>query len=261
MILENLSMNISVSNLAWDLDENEKTFKILNDLGINQIEGVITKITEWENLTDEIIVNYKKYLDKKNIKIKSIQSIFFNTGINDFENEYIILNHFRTLINISKILGVNVLVFGSPNLRKKNTDWELKLKTLFSKIDYILEGSNIQLSIEPNSSLYGGEYFFTVGEIVKFIHENNFNNIKTMIDTHNIILENQDPIEIFISHYDYINHIHISEKKLNPFTPSDFHLNFSKIIKNKKYNKTITYEVLKHDKFYESTKNFLLNYK
>jgi D-psicose/D-tagatose/L-ribulose 3-epimerase len=256
MTSKNLSMNIAVSNLAWDSEDNESILKILQEFGIHQIEGVITKICKWEDLTDDIIINFKNNLLSNNIKIKSLQSIFYGTDITNLENKDKVIAHVNKLIEISKLLGVNVLVFGSPNLRKKIDGYESKLKSIFTKIDDLLEGTNIELSIEPNSQQYGGEFFFTVSEIVLFIKNNNFKNIKTMIDTHNIVLENENPILLFDLYYSYINHIHISEKKLLPFNDSELHREFSKKIQEKNYSKTITYEVLKCENFTESLSKF-----
>ncbi len=261
MKLENSSMNLSVSNLAWDSEETQQIFEKLNEFGISQIEVAVTKISSWDDITDDMLYEYKKLLSNNSLSVKSLQSIFYNTNVNSLEDTEGVLSHIKKLIHISKILGVNVLVFGSPSLRKKFKNYEITIKDLFLKIDNLLEGSGVELSIEPNSKIYGGEYFYTIDEIIKFIHENNFKNIKTMIDTHNIILEGQDPIEMFITYYDDINHIHISEKQLKPFTINDSHITFAKVIKDKKYDKTLTYEVLKHENFINSLSDFSLNYK
>ncbi len=261
MRLKNLSMNLSVSNLAWDSDENRQIFKKLNEVGIGQVEVALTKISSWGDLTDEVLFTYKNLLLENSLSIKSLQSIFYNTGITSLEESDSFLSHIKKLIHVSKILGVNVLVFGSPSLRKKFKNHNQIIDELFLKIDEYLNDTGIEFSIEPNSKIYGGEYFFTVDEIVEFIRKNKFNNIKTMIDTHNILLESQDPVEVLNTYYEHINHIHISEKELKPFTLNDFHITFAKVIKDKNYDRTLTYEVLKHDDFINSLSKFSLNYK
>jgi sugar phosphate isomerase/epimerase len=254
-------MNLSVSNLAWDNHENEQILEIFSDIGINKIEGVPSKINSWDKLTNTEISQYKEYLDSKNLSMKSMQSIFFNTKIIDFKNQDEVITHFEQLIEISKILGVNVLVLGSPKLRKKYDGWSEDLIRIFNRLDFILDGTSIRVVIEPNTSMYGGEYFFTVFEIVDFIKKNGFKNIKTMIDTHNVILENENPIEILELYYDYIEHIHISEVNLSPFKNNEFHNNFSKKLQEMKYSKIITYEVLKHDSLRDSVKSFVDTYR
>lgn len=253
--------SLSVSNLAWDLSDEPQVFKSLRNYGIDQIEGVISKLGEWDKLSNADIIKYKLYLEEHGIQVKSLQSIFFNTGIEHLGHEAQVVTHIQRLIRICKHLGVTTLVFGSPTMRKKIDNWELKLKNLFTGIDYILDETNVELVIEPNAKIYNGEYFHTVSEIVEFITDNKLNNIKTMIDTHNIILENQNPIRIFEQYQHYIKHVHISEIGLAPFSPSDFHREFAKKLNTRQYENIITYEVLKHDDFEQSVQDFYSIYK
>jgi hypothetical protein len=123
-------------------------------------------------------------------------------------------------------------------------------------VDNILIGTDIKVLIEPNTSSYGGEFFHTVSDIVNFIESNNLKNVRTMIDTHNSLLENLDPNVELVNYFNYIEHIHISEPKLVVIKEDEFHINFSKTIKNSEYNKTITYEVMKSIDLIPSIKTF-----
>jgi len=254
-------MNLALSNFAWDAQESEETFNTLKKIGITSIEGVLSKLNSWEELSNDKITEYKSLLDSQGISILSLQSLFYGVKCDSILDEDIFINHFSKLIEYSKLLSVKVLVFGSPSLRKKSTGWDVLLSSIFKKLDTLLDGTGIQISIEPNSKIYGGEYFFTVPEIVDFITLNQLKNIKTMIDTHNIILEDSDPIKELEYNYEYINHIHISEKKLGPINNPNFHLKFSNQIKELGYNKTITYEVMKCENIMDSVKNFYEIYK
>jgi hypothetical protein len=53
------------------------------------------------------------------------------------------VNHLKKIINYSEILDIKILVFGSPNLRKKVNDYEKKLLDVFSEIDSYLNNKNI----------------------------------------------------------------------------------------------------------------------
>ena len=254
-------MNLALSNFAWDTQESEETFDTLKKIGVTSIEGVLSKLNSWEELSNNDIIEYKSLLDSQGISISSLQSLFYGVKCDSILDEDIFINHFSKLIEYSKLLSVKVLVFGSPSLRKKSTGWDKLLPSIFKKLDTLLDDTGIQISIEPNSKIYGGEYFFTVHEIIDFITLNGLKNIKTMIDTHNIILEDSDPIKEFENNYEYINHIHISEKNLSPIINSNFHLKFSTRIKELGYNKTITYEVMKCKNIMDSVENFYKIYK
>lgn len=254
-------MNLALSNFAWDSHESNNVFEILKKNNINQVETVFTKIKDWSELTIDDILEYKEQLISFGIEPYSAQSLFYNVKCDNMNDVDIIVSHFSKLIEYSKILGIKRLVFGSPGLRKKIGNWKESTKNVFSHVDDMLIDSDIKVLIEPNTSSYGGEYFHTVSEIVNFIDSNGFKNVSTMIDTHNSILENNDPNVELITYFDYINHIHISEPKLQMITENEFHLNFSDIIKKIGYNQTITYEVMKCENIMENIPVFSKIYK
>jgi sugar phosphate isomerase/epimerase len=254
-------MNLALSNFAWDNQDSETIFKSLKENGIDNIESVLTKIKDWSELETKDIVSYKKYLDDNGIIPYSIQSLFYGVKCVDVTDVDIIKSHFDKLIYYSKLLSVKVLVFGSPGLRKKTNKWEDSLIEILTYVDKRLVGSNIKVLIEPNTSSYGGEFFHTVSEIVQFIDSNELKNVRTMIDTHNSILENVDPNVELVDYFNYIEHIHVSEPKLVVIKEDEFHLNFSKTIKDSGYDKTITYEVMKSNELIPSIQTFSKIYK
>lgn len=253
-------MNLAISNFAWDNKDSVSFFSEMKKTGLSKIECVLTKIKDWSELTINDIIDYKKSLDYSNITPYSIQSLFYNVKCEKITEKKVVLNHFNKLIEYSKILGVKILVFGSPNIRKFEDNWENVISDIFISVDNMLNQTGITLVIEPNASIYGGDFFKTPSEIIKFIKTNRLNNIRTMIDTHNLELENLDPTIEFLNNFDYISHIHVSEKKLQPITNNKKHKEFSDAIKLKNYKGVITYEILKCDSINESIKDFVKIY-
>lgn len=247
-------MNLSISNLAWDHNDLDSVLKILQDQSIKKIEGVLTKINTWDLLDEVELNNVKNKLKSYNVEMGSIQSIFYGVDVKSLNNRSGILEHMKKLIKHSKILGYDVLVFGSPNLRN-DFDYETIVGVL-NEIDDLLVNNNIIMCIEPNSKIYKGGYFYKISEIVDFLTKNNFKNIKTMIDTHNLLLEGEDPIEMVEKYFNSISHIHVSENGLLPISNLDFHEKFSKKLKSVQYTGIITYELLKCDNLEEQIKKF-----
>ena len=143
------------------------------------------------------------------------------------------------------MLDTKIMVLGSPNLRKIEPDYIKKLDRIFSQLDVLLEDTGIKVVLEPNCHLYKGEYFYSSSEIKCFIKANNLQNIKTMIDTHNLLNGGFDPIKEFERNIEVIEHIHISENDLAPIHNIEFHKEFSKALKSNYYSKSVTYEVKK----------------
>ena len=152
------------------------------------------------------------------------------------------------------MLKLKRIVYGSPTIRLGVVDQGVV--DLFKYIDSKLKGTQLIWCIEPNSRFYKGDYFFDVEEIVNFLKQNNFTNIKTMIDTHNGVLESRNILDDIVKYKDYVEHIHISEKKLMPLENFELHKNVSDALKQINYNKVITYET----KSLQNTKEFVTIY-
>ena len=153
-------MKLSLSNLAWDISDNDQILTILKTKNIHNIEGVLTKINEWDKLSNDVLIEYKKKLDSYNIKMESIQSIFYDVKCDGIKDTKIVYKHIDRLIEICKILGVKVMVFGSPTIRNGIVDDSLS--KIFKRIDNSLNNTGITLTIEPNSKVYGGNYFYNI---------------------------------------------------------------------------------------------------
>lgn len=254
-------MNLAVSNFAWEFDNIDHVGNVLNDNKINLVELVFSKYKDWSELNEFEIHTLKELLKKHNLSCLSSQSLFFNIDcksmVTDSEK---FINHFKTLISYSKILGIKILVLGSPGLRKTDNLIESNLHETFKVIDDMLDGTDIQLCIEPNASVYGGDFFYTISEIVKFLKTFKFKNIFTMCDTHNSWLENKNPNEELVEFFPYIKHVHISEPKLVPIDNIELHSRISKTLKDLGYDGVITYELNKCDNFDNTVNDFNLTY-
>jgi sugar phosphate isomerase/epimerase len=247
-------MNLSISNLAWEHKDLESTLKILQKYKIKKTEGVLSKINKWDLINDAELKNVKTMLESFDVEMGSIQSIFYGVDINSLNEKNKFIQHINKLIEFSKTLGFNVLVFGSPNLRNGFNN-EIIVDVL-KNVDELLSENNITMCIEPNSKIYNGEYFHTITEISEFLKSNNFTNIKTMVDTHNLILEGEDPVEMIEKYFNYVHHIHVSENKLLPLSNLIFHKKFSEKIKSLNYDGIITYELLPCDNLENQIKIF-----
>lgn len=251
-------MKLGISNLIWDNIKTSELVPILVSNNIKYVEVILSKhITKWNDADLSKLQEFHNYLECNHIYIKSTQSLFHNSGITSYYNEGFI-DHLIKVSDICKNIGITQLVLGAPTMRKENNPFGLDDK--FSYINSILRKNNQTLLLEPNSRVYGGNYFYRVDEIVLFIDEMKFSNIKTMIDTHNIILEGEDPSDVFIRNRNYIKHIHVSEINLGGFINSEYHNKLSKTLKEFDYDGLVIYEAKPTNNFINEIKNFSKNY-
>jgi sugar phosphate isomerase/epimerase len=247
-------MNLGISELAWtEFDNLDNLLTKLIESNISSIEMVIPKHIEWQNLDINKILMVAEIYKKYNINIVSTQSILYNSNVESF-NDINFLSHIELVCNICNKIGITKLVLGAPALRK-NFDINY-LHAMFLKLDSILYENGQTLLIEPNSQVYSGQYFFTLLEIITFIESGKFKSIKTMIDTHNIVLENQNPSELLLKYVDYIDHVHISEINLQPFTENKIHMELAETLYKLNYNGLIVYEAKSFETLFEDIKLF-----
>jgi sugar phosphate isomerase/epimerase len=235
-------MKLGISQLAFNSQtEFFDTISYLKQNKILNIEVVIPKILDWDSSNIDVLQKYIKDLQNVGLICSSTQSITFNKPLTSFNSKEF-FDHLKRVSELCKIMEINTLVLGAPKLRTVFDQEYLSYN--FKILDSILRDNNQILCIEPNCNIYGGSFFITLHEIVNFIKINNFTHIKTMIDTHNIIQENQNLTQEYIKYKEYIHHVHISEIGLDLFKPSHTHLEFSQCLKQHNYDKNITYEVI-----------------
>lgn len=234
------NMKLGVSRLAWDdnipLNDLISLFK---DNNIGYIEIILPKYINWDKIDLTKLDDFISYVKDKGLNVLSTQSIFFNSNVKSF-HDVGFNHHVQKVSDICSYFGIQSLVLGAPTMRDFQID--LGLTNHFSYIDKILADKNQILLLEPNSRKYDGNYFYTVNEIVDFINQHNFTNIKTMIDTHNILSEKEIPTENYLKYSDMIYHVHVSEDDLGDFTVSNQHDDLARALKLQNYQGLIIYE-------------------
>jgi sugar phosphate isomerase/epimerase len=222
-------MKFGITNLAWE------------EKDVASIENQLKKFDYFETV----------FLRRNIGSYYSTQSIFYGSNIKSFSDDNV-LEYLNFVIDECLKCGIKIIVFGSPSLRKGNKNILLKI---FDLIDNKLKESKIYLCVEPNSKYYGGEYYHSLDEIVPDIEK--YSNVKTMIDTHNLILEGENIIEQYKKYSDYIKHIHISEKDLQPIEDWNKYYEFVDFLKKECYNYGITYELKPNKNITLECKKFL----
>jgi len=222
--------------------------------GIPYLEIVPTKIKPFSELTIFDLIEYKSKLNHHNLAPYSLLSLFYTLDIPDVSHVTSIVNHLTKLDTYMVELNCDLMVFGSPTMRKKIDGWEGYIHDIFSQVDKVLSISGKYLIIEPVAKTYGAEFFTTIDEIVTHLKKAKYTNIFTMIDTHNLFLENQDPIEKYLEYQEYIKHIHVAEIGLGALTNKKFHKEFAKVLQD--YPHVITHEIRDRDNFKKSIKMF-----
>jgi sugar phosphate isomerase/epimerase len=243
--------HLVVSNICVKTISQFQFANVLKLFGIHNVQiAPTTLIDKWDNLSSMNLDIFKN----NNINVYSFQSITF--GLNDLNifdssTSILLLTHLKKVIDCGILQNVKVFVFGCPKNRKVISTDEDENTTIFCKFfrdlgDYI--GDNeLTICIEPNSSKYGCNYINNIkeaGELVKII---NRKNIKMMVDSGNMLMENDDLNDI-VMYKEQIYNIDIANENMVDFRQYiEYHSNFIKTIRNINYNKKINLEMLIRD--------------
>lgn len=206
-------MKYGITNLSWKEEDDDSI-----QYGFDYIETVFPR--------------------RANGIYYSTQSIFYGSGVTSFEDKDSTKRHLEYVIDECAKYGIKVIVFGSPSLRKGNRD---RLREVFDLVDGKLRDLGIYLCVEPNARYYGGDYYHKLSQIVPDIQ--GYTNIKTMIDSHNILLEGGNLIDSYNEYSESIKHIHFSEKDLVPIEDYEILAEFKDHLSQSGYEYGITYEL------------------
>lgn len=246
-------MNLSISNIAWDKEEDIEIYEYLKSKNIEYLEIAPTRLIKenpYDNL--EIAKSIKEELKEKyNLNIISMQSIWFGKTENIFENEEsydTLINYTKKCIDFANTIGCTNIVFGCPKNRNINNyekDYS-KAKEFFKLLGDYAINKNVIISIEPNPTIYNTNFLNTTKEAIDFVKDINMENIKINYDLGTVI-ENKEELSILIENIKLINHIHISEPNLEVIQKRKLTEELIKSLKEIKYNKFISIEMKKTD--------------
>lgn len=223
-------MKLGISAIGWEPENQSEVLLHLPD-GIELLEVVPAR-------RQQLFTGY--------LQVYSAQSIFWGVPIDSFTDTHKVEEHFAWLLECAQRLHLQRMVLGSPGLRKGSYH---PLLSVLKKFDDEFAENNTIICIEPIAKQYGGNYFFTVEEIVEAILPYQFKAVRTMIDTANLWLQNQCPADVLYAYFPYIAHVHVSDKNIGPIVEDDDHVNFASALRGSGYSQAVVRELLHCQKY------------
>ena len=221
-------INLSVSNIAWNVADDEKVAAFLVEKGITSIEIAPTKYFPEAPYCDfQQLLKIREYWESRDLSISSIQSLFFGHSeiqiIQNEEDQSPLTEFFFKWGSIGQILEVSRLVLGGPNNRKLG---EFSFESATDSFHKLINGLEKkwkwehQLVLEANPLEYGCEFITKTSEAVWLTNQINSPILGWNLDTACTLLGGEDPIEILINSPILPSHVHISTPNLAPLDQS-----------------------------------------
>jgi D-psicose/D-tagatose/L-ribulose 3-epimerase len=250
-------MDLSISNIAWDVSDDGLIAKLLKKQGLNYIDIAPGKYFRDPKLaTEHDIKKVRSYWDSNGIQIYGMQALLFGTeGLNLFGDNDVrkrMLTHLEAICRIASILGVRCLVFGSPGNRDRNTlDDNSVLEigiSFFQELGEISKLYGVNICIEPNPAIYNANFLTSTEETAFFVRNVNHSNIKLQLDTGAICINDEDLENVLLRFSDLIGHVHLSEPQLVPYGQSiEVMASHGNLIRKYLPNHVLSIEMLKVD--------------
>jgi sugar phosphate isomerase/epimerase len=218
-------MRLAISNLAWDVSEDENVAQLLLKHQIDAIDvapGKYFPVPRDATPTD--IARVKNWWKSRGIELTGMQSLLFGTsGLNVFGTSDVqdtMLTHLETICKIGAGLGANRLVFGSPKNRDCSNLSTLQTQdiaiTFFRRLGDIAEAHGVIICLEPNPPRYGANFMTTSNETAAIVKAVSHSAIKMQLDTGALTINDEDPNAVISANAHIIGHIHASEPDLVP---------------------------------------------
>ena len=221
-----MSMRISISNIAWEKDEEPEISELLGRLGVSAVDvapGKYFPDVSAASISD--IRKVRSWWNDRGISIYGMQSLLYGTkGLNVFgdrESRERLLTHFGHVCRIADGLGAKRLVFGSPKNRDRTglTDEDAQDIALdfFSRLGGIAKYWGVVITLEPNPVCYSTNWITTTKEAYAFVKKLGHPGIAMQLDT-GTVLTNKENISAIHSFNDAVGHVHLSEPGLIPLS-------------------------------------------
>lgn len=219
-------MRLSISNIAWEKEEEPQIALLLRQLGVSTVDIAPGKyFPEPSEVTDTDIRKVKSWWEERGISIYGMQSLLFGTkGLNVFGDSHTqnkLLSHLCHICRIAAGLGAKRLVFGSPKNRDRtglsdNETEEISLQ-FFNRLGDIAQSYGVVVTLEPNPVCYGTNWIMFTREAFRFVKTLGNPGIAMQLDT-GTLLANHEGTTVISEVKEAIGHVHLSEPQLLPLS-------------------------------------------
>ena len=218
-------MRLAISNIAWDITEDEAVAALLHDYQVDAIDIAPGKyFPDPANATLAEIARVKTEWSARGIEITGMQALLFGTtGLNLFgptEVQKAMLEHLSAVCRIGGALGATRLVFGSPKNRDRTGLSDAQTidtaKAFFERLGEVAAGEGVIICLEPNPECYGANFMTTSAETATVVRTVDHPAIRMQLDTGAITINGEEPVNVLLQDAVLVGHIHASEPNLVP---------------------------------------------
>jgi sugar phosphate isomerase/epimerase len=220
-----MQMRLAISNIAWNVSEDEQVAGLLNRYDVDAIDIAPGKyFPQPSDASRHDVDVLKQWWAGRGIEITGMQALLFGTtGLNVFgsnESQEALLRHLKAVCRIGGLLGAPRLVFGSPKNRDRTglSDLESldRARVFFRRLGEVAEAHGVIICLEPNPACYGANFMTTSATTAEVVRAVAHSSIRMQLDTGAMTINDENPMMVTETCMDIAGHIHASEPNLVP---------------------------------------------
>ncbi|MFL9963457.1 TIM barrel protein [Paraburkholderia sediminicola] len=216
-------MRIAISNIAWEVADDQRVADILRQHHVDAIDVAPSKYLPDPKTADAAdIARVRAWWAERGIEITGMQSLLFGTtGLNLFgtvESQQAMLEHLRVVCRVGAGLGAQRLVFGSPRNRDRtgiadDTAHEIAV-TFFRQLGDIAAEQGVFVCLEPNPPCYGANFMTNSHDTATVVSAVAHPAIRMQLDTGAVTINKENARDVVTRYAHLIGHVHASEPNL-----------------------------------------------
>jgi len=218
-------MRIAISNIAWDVSEDDDVAALLARFGVDAIDVAPTKyFPDPFVATKSEIAEVRDAWARRGVEITGMQSLLFGAAhLNIFGAAEICVATRRRLeavIRIGEGLSATRLVFGSfKNRDRSRLSDEAALQSaasFFRSVGDVARDHGVVICLEPVPAEYGANFMTTTAEAAHVVAVTDHPAIRLHLDTGTMAVNGENPRDVIRKHAHLVGHVHASEPNLAP---------------------------------------------
>lgn len=246
-------MKLSVSNIAWDPEEDAEVLALLAKRGVAGVEVAPSKLwPDWRGATPAAAREAARRFADQGFAVPALQAILFGRPelkvFGDDAGQAALLDHLERVAELAAGLGAKALVFGSPKNRDPgDLPPEEAFKRgveVFRRIGERFAPHGVNLCLEPNPGVYACRFMTSYRDVQRMVAEVGHESVCIHLDVACIELEGDDPVEAVQGCAGGIAHFHATEPNLGDFdAPRMRHAEVGRALREADYDGWVSIEM------------------
>ncbi len=241
-------MNLSISNIGWSEEEDEKAYSLMEQYGFKGLEIAPTRIfpeDPYGNLK-QASAWAERIARENGFSIPSMQSIWYGRQEKIFGTEKereLLLGHTKKAIDFAVAIRCKNLVLGCPKNRviPEGADPEVG-RCFFRELGEYAALKGTAIGFEANPSVYHTNYMNETSEAFDLIEAVGSAGFRLNLDVGTMV-QNGEQAEEIKGKVKLINHVHISEPGLKKIEKRELHRRLLENLASEGYEGYISIEM------------------